>query len=118
MSSSSPMLQDEILEKSVLQQVKEGWKQAGRAGVSMGKNFGKVGLLFSGTECAIEYYRAKTDIWNSLSAGCFSGAVLAGRAGPKAMIAGCATFSAFSYAIDHFTGRYDDSNKVKHETKF
>ncbi len=51
-------------------------------------------------------------------------------AGPKAMVAGCATFSAFSYVIDricirslkltdpYFTGRYDEANKVKHETKF
>lgn len=47
-------------------------------------------------------YRAKHDMVNSVSAGCFTGAVLAVRAGPQAAALGCVGFAAFSAAIDYF----------------
>ncbi len=65
MSASTP-INEELLEKPLWHQLKEGWKQSGRAGVSMGKNFGTVGLLFSGTECALEYVHTTlyaSNIW-------------------------------------------------------
>lgn len=37
-----------------------------------------------------------------MSAGCFTGGVLAAKAGPKAAAMGCAGFAAFSAAIDYF----------------
>ena len=67
---------------------------------SYAKGFGAVGALFAGSECVIENYRAKHDMWNSIYAGCSTGAVLAHSAGPKGMAAGCATFAAFSALID------------------
>ena len=45
-------------------------------------------------------YRARNDIYNSLIAGGFSGAVLARSSGLKAMLFGGAGFAAFSGAID------------------
>lgn len=69
---------------------------------SSAKNFGLVSLLFSGFECAIEKYRARTDIYNTMTAGCLSGAVLAKGTGPKGMLVGCAGFAAFSSAMEHF----------------
>jgi mitochondrial import inner membrane translocase subunit TIM22 len=69
---------------------------------SYAKGFGAMGALFAGSECAVEKMRAKHDIYNSVYAGCFTGAVLAHKAGPQAMCAGCATFAALSAAIDHF----------------
>lgn len=45
-------------------------------------------------------YRAKNDIYNGLSAGFVSGAILARNAGPMAMLGGGAAFAAFSGAID------------------
>ena len=39
---------------------------------------------------------------NSISAGCFTGAALAVRAGPQASALGCVGFAAFSAAIDYF----------------
>ena len=59
-----------------------------------------MGAMFAGSECVIEKMRAKHDIYNSVGAGCFAGAVLASSGGPKAMCAGCATFAAFSAFID------------------
>ena len=72
---------------------------------SYAKGFGGVGALFAGSECVIEKQRAKHDIYNSLGAGCFSGAVLARSGGPQAMCVGCATFAAFSALIDRFLER-------------
>eukprot|EP01098_Paradermamoeba_levis_P007646 TRINITY_DN3177_c0_g1_i1.p1 TRINITY_DN3177_c0_g1~~TRINITY_DN3177_c0_g1_i1.p1 ORF type:complete len:158 (+),score=30.50 TRINITY_DN3177_c0_g1_i1:33-506(+) len=82
--------------------IKESFKAVGRTAVSMGKNFGAVGLVYGGIHCGVEKYRAKTDLQNSLFAGCLSGAVLACRAGPQGMAFGCAGFAAFSVAIDYF----------------
>jgi len=106
---------EEIQSKTVLGQVMEGFKMAGRNGWSMAKGFGAAGTVFAGTECLIEQYRGKTDMYNSVSAGCLSGAALAARGGAQAMGIGCAGFAAFSLAIDYFTGRHDSSSTIKHD---
>lgn len=69
---------------------------------SYAKGFGMMGALFSGSECVIEKFRAKHDMYNSIYAGCSAGAILAHSGGPKAMCIGCASFAAFSAAIDKF----------------
>ena len=71
---------------------------------SYAKGFAAMGALFAGTECVIESYRAKHDGRNSIYAGCATGAILAHSGGPKAMCIGCASFAAFSAAIDRFWG--------------
>ncbi|KAL1410646.1 Mitochondrial import inner membrane translocase subunit tim22 [Vanrija albida] len=76
------------------------FKEMGRNMYTQGKGFAKVGALYSGIECCIEGYRAKNDIYNGLSAGFVSGAILARNAGPMAMLGGGAAFAAFSGAID------------------
>ena len=65
-----------------------------------------MGALFAGTECVIESYRAKHDGRNSIYAGCATGAILAHSGGPKAMCIGCASFAAFSAAIDSYICSY------------
>lgn len=59
-------------------------------------------MVRSGSQCMFETSRAKHDIYNHALAGCFSGAALAARQGPYAAAGGCATFAAFSTAIEHF----------------
>lgn len=66
------------------------------------KGFTVVGALYSGSECLIEKTRAKHDIYNTVYAGCATGAILAHSGGPKAMCFGCAGFAAFSAAIEKF----------------
>lgn len=73
-----------------------------RSSLSSGRNFAKVGAIFSGTECAIEGLRAKNDLWNGVAGGCITGGVLARGAGPQAAAVGCAGFAAFSAAIDAY----------------
>ncbi|KAI1438823.1 Tim17/Tim22/Tim23/Pmp24 family-domain-containing protein [Xylaria sp. CBS 124048] len=82
------------------EQLKIGFKDMGTRSWSTAKNFGKVGLLFSGIECGIEGFRAKNDLANGAAAGCLSGGILARNAGPTAIVGGCAAFAAFSTAID------------------
>jgi hypothetical protein len=45
-------------------------------------------------------YRAKNDIYNSVSAGFVSGGILARNSGPKAVVGGGLAFAAFSAVID------------------
>ncbi|KAJ1535832.1 Mitochondrial import inner membrane translocase subunit tim22, partial [Cladochytrium tenue] len=92
---------DEFLKMRLKDQIRYTMKDMGAKSYSSAKNFAVVGAVFSGTECIIESYRAKNDMYNGVSAGCITGAALAARAGPAAMATGCATFSAFSAAIDY-----------------
>ncbi len=88
--------------KSFRQVLKEVGKSTWARSKSYGKGFGMMGALFSGSECIIESYRAKHDMYNSIYAGCAAGAILAHSGGPKAMCFGCASFAAFSALIDRF----------------
>src|SRR5271156_6149738 len=65
------------------QQLKLGLKDMGTRSYSSAKNFALIGAMYSGTECVIEGFRAKSDLTNSVSAGCITGAALAWRAGPS-----------------------------------
>ena len=87
---------------STREQLRAGFKDMGRSAYSSAKNFGYIGAIYAGSECAIEGFRAKNDLVNGASAGCFTGAFLAKGAGPQAMAIGCAGFAAFSTAIDTY----------------
>lgn len=85
---------------SFREQFRRQYKGFGANCVRMAKGFGRVGLVYSGIECAIERERAQKDIPNAMYAGCLTGAVLAYKAGPQGMAMGCAGFAAFSAAIE------------------
>lgn len=93
------------------QQVVYGLKDMGRSAYSSAKNFGKIGAIFSGTECAIEGLRAKNDIWNGVMGGCLTGGMLARNAGPQAVGVGCLGFAAFSAAIDSYMRMEEDEKR-------
>ncbi|KAF9061817.1 mitochondrial import inner membrane translocase subunit TIM22 [Rhodocollybia butyracea] len=76
------------------------FKEMGRGMWNTGKGFGKVGLLYAGIECVIESYRAKNDIYNSVSSGFVAGGILARNSGPRAVVGGGLAFAAFSAIID------------------
>lgn len=89
-----------IADLPMREQLKVGFKDMGSRSYSTAKNFGKVGLMFSGIECGIEGLRAKNDLANGAAAGCLTGGILARSGGPTAVAGGCAAFAAFSTAID------------------
>lgn len=82
------------------QQMKLQFTDMGKRAWNSAKNFGYIGMVYSGVECSIESLRAKHDIYNGVSAGCITGAALSIKAGPQAAFVGCAGFAAFSVAID------------------
>jgi mitochondrial import inner membrane translocase subunit TIM22 len=98
----------EIASLPIRQQLRQGLREMGRASYSSAKNFGMVGAIFSGTECCIEGFRAKNDLYNGVAAGCITGGALAAKAGPQAAAVGCAGFAAFSAAIDYYMRMPED----------
>ncbi|KAH6638867.1 mitochondrial inner membrane translocase subunit Tim17/Tim22/Tim23/peroxisomal protein PMP24 [Boeremia exigua] len=97
-----------IADLPLKQQLKHGLRDMYRSSLSSGKNFAKVGAIFSGTECAIEGLRAKNDLYNGVAGGCITGGVLARAAGPQAVAVGCAGFAVFSAAIDAYMRMPED----------
>ncbi|KAK4565778.1 Mitochondrial import inner membrane translocase subunit tim22 [Recurvomyces mirabilis] len=93
------------------EQIKRGFKDMGKASWSSAKNFGYIGAVFAGTECAIEGLRAKNDLYNGVAAGCATGGWLARSGGPQAVVVGCAGFAAFSAAIDAYM-RMDSNDRA------
>jgi len=89
-------------QETTWQQVVRGWKQQTKHGWQNAKTFALLGLMWSSSECWIEKYRGKTDIWNSISAGCLTGAILGARGGIGAMGFGCGGMAAFSVLMDYF----------------
>ena len=89
-----------ISELPFKQQMKLQFTDMGKRAYSSARNFGYIGMVYSGVECTIESLRAKHDIYNGVSAGCITGAGLSIKAGPQAAAIGCACFAAFSTAID------------------
>lgn len=97
-----------ITDLPLKQQLRAGLRDMYRSSISSGKNFAKVGAIFSGTECAIEGLRAKNDLYNGVAGGCITGGILARNAGPQAVAVGCAGFAVFSAAIDAYMRMPED----------
>mmetsp|Transcript_4577 Transcript_4577/g.9488 ORF Transcript_4577/g.9488 Transcript_4577/m.9488 type:complete len:162 (-) Transcript_4577:285-770(-) len=89
------------------QQFMESFRQMYKRGSSWGKNFAKIGVMFSLSECAIEKVTARTNIWTVTGGGCITGAMLGYKGGALGMAGGCAGFAGFSYAIELFMHRND-----------
>ncbi|KAG7366441.1 Tim17/Tim22/Tim23/Pmp24 family protein [Nitzschia inconspicua] len=70
------------------------------------RNFAFITGVFGGSECLVEKYRGKHDMWNPVASGCITGAALQAKSGPQAAAVGCAGFAAFSIVIDSFMGHY------------
>lgn len=60
--------------------------------------------MFMGSECVIEKMRGKTDMMNSVYAGCATGAAFGMKQGPSAACFGCVGMAAFSAAMDKLMG--------------
>ncbi|KAK9760690.1 Mitochondrial import inner membrane translocase subunit tim22 [Basidiobolus ranarum] len=100
--SSMDFTPPEAIEQPTRVQLRNMVREMGKKSYSTAKNFAVVGAIYSGTECIIEGYRAKNDLWNSVSAGCITGGILAAQTGPRGVMFGCGGFAAFSAAIDYF----------------
>lgn len=70
------------------------------------KNFAFITGVFGGSECLVEKFRGKHDMWNAVASGCITGAALQAKSGPQAAAVGCGGFAAFSIVIDSVMGNY------------
>mmetsp|Transcript_11472 Transcript_11472/g.26944 ORF Transcript_11472/g.26944 Transcript_11472/m.26944 type:complete len:268 (+) Transcript_11472:173-976(+) len=71
------------------------------------RSFAFITGVFGGSECLVEKFRGKHDMWNPVVSGCITGAALQAHAGPQAAAVGCGGFAAFSIVIDKVMGNYD-----------
>ncbi|AWU76121.1 hypothetical protein CAS74_000059 [Pichia kudriavzevii] len=100
--SAAAIAQEQYLKLPLREQMKIQFRDVWSRTKSSARNFGYIGLIFSGVECCIEGMRGKSDLYNGAAAGCITGGGLAIKSGPEAMLIGCAGFAAFSTAIDMY----------------
>lgn len=70
------------------------------------RQFAFITGVFGGSECLVEKYRGKHDVWNAVVSGCITGAAMQAKQGPQASAVGCGGFAAFSLVIDSVMGTH------------
>jgi len=93
---ASPAMRD----MKTSQKAAEMFKDMGRGMWKGGRNWGTLGLLFSGIECCIEGYRGKHDPYNVFAGGFITGCIISRKSGVKAGILSGIGFGTFGAAID------------------
>jgi import inner membrane translocase subunit TIM22 len=81
-------------------------RATGQKSLYWSRQFAFITGVFGGSECLVEKYRGKHDVWNSVASGCITGAALQSKAGPQAAALGCGGFAAFSLVIDSVMGTH------------
>jgi mitochondrial import inner membrane translocase subunit TIM22 len=110
MSDATPPVQviagKEVPQAPLREQMRATMRATGAKSMYWCRNFAFISGVFGGSECLVEKYRGKHDVWNSVASGCITGAALQAKAGPQAAAVGCGGFAAFSLVIDSFMGHY------------
>lgn len=96
----------EVPQAPLREQMRVVLKATGQKSLHWARNFAFISGVFVGSECLVEKYRGKHDVWNSVSSGCLTGAALQAKAGPQSAAMGCAGFAAFSLALDSVMGTH------------
>lgn len=81
-------------------QLADGVKDLKTRALSSGKNFAAVGGVYATVECFLEQARGKRDLRGATASGFITGALLAVRGGPLAMVIGGSGFAAFSAGME------------------
>jgi mitochondrial import inner membrane translocase subunit TIM22 len=110
MSDTTPPIQviagKEIPQAPLKEQVRVAMRATADKSLYWCRNFAFITGVFGGSECLVEKYRGKHDVWNAVASGCITGAALQAKQGPQAAALGCGGFAAFSLAIDSVMGQY------------
>lgn len=94
----------EVPQAPIREQVRTTLRATGEKSLYWCRQFAFITGVFSGSECLVEKYRGKHDMWNSVASGCITGAALQAKQGPQAAAMGCGGFAAFSIVIDAVMG--------------
>jgi len=110
MSDATPPVQvigdKEVPQAPLREQLKVTFRATAEKSMYWCRNFAFITGVFGGSECLVEKYRGKHDVWNSVVSGCITGAAIQAKQGPQAAAVGCGGFAAFSLVIDNFMGHY------------
>jgi len=111
LSDSQPPIQvaggKDVPQAPLKEQVRYTMRATAEKSMYWCRNFAFITGVFGGSECLVEKFRGKHDMWNPVASGCITGAALQAHAGPQAALMGCGGFAAFSIVIDKFMGNYD-----------
>ena len=110
MSDATPPVQviagKEVPQAPLREQVRVTFRATAEKSMYWCRNFAFITGVFGGSDCLVEKFRGKHDVWNSVASGCITGAALQAKAGPQSAAIGCGGFAAFSLVIDSFMGHY------------
>ena len=110
MSDTAPPVQviagKEVPQAPMKEQLRVTMRATAEKSLYWCRNFAFITGVFGGTDCLVEKYRGKHDVWNQVASGCITGAALQAKQGPQAAAIGCGGFAAFSLVIDQFMGHY------------
>jgi mitochondrial import inner membrane translocase subunit TIM22 len=83
MSDATPPVQyiagKEVPSQPLHDQMKLTFRATANKSLYWCKNFAFITGVFGGSECLVEKYRGKHDVWNSVVSGCLTGAALQGK---------------------------------------
>ena len=91
----------EVPQAPLKEQFRTTMRATGEKCIYWSRNFAFITGVFGGTECLVEKYRGKHDVWNSAIGGCVTGAALQAKQGPQAAAIGCGGFAVFSLVIEN-----------------
>jgi import inner membrane translocase subunit TIM22 len=110
MSDATPPVQviggKDVPQAPMKEQIRVTFRATAEKSLYWCRNFAFITGVFGGSECLVEKFRGKHDVWNSVASGCITGAALQAKQGPQAAAMGCGGFAAFSLVIDSFMGHY------------
>jgi import inner membrane translocase subunit TIM22 len=110
MSDATPPVQviggKDVPSAPLREQLKVTMRATAEKSIYWCKNFAFITGVFGGTDCLVEKYRGKHDVWNSVASGCITGAAIQAKQGPQAAALGCGGFAVFSLVIEQFMGHY------------
>lgn len=110
MSDTAPPVQviagKEVPQAPMREQLRVTFRATAEKSLYWCRNFAFITGVFGGTDCLVEKYRGKHDVWNSVASGCITGAALQAKQGPQGAAIGCGGFALFSLLIEQVMGQY------------
>ena len=90
----------EVPQAPLREQMRTTLRATGEKSIYWARNFAFITGVFGASDCLVEKFRGKHDVWNEVLSGCVTGAAMQAKQGPQAAALGCGGFAVFSLIID------------------
>jgi len=90
----------EVPQAPLREQMRTTMRATGEKSLYWARNFAFITGVFGASDCLVEKFRGKHDVWNEVLSGCVTGAAMQAKQGPQAAALGCGGFAVFSLIID------------------